>query len=77
MKLKQVEHTLNEKKILQAIQFPFLVSLDFHFKVIGISIELLSASIDEVMYMYCVIPVLLSHARVLILAQIVCAHKFL
>lgn len=33
MKLKQVEHTLNEKKILQAIQFPFLVSLDFHFKV--------------------------------------------
>lgn len=54
MKLKQVEHTLNEKKILQAIQFPFLVSLDFHFKVIGISIELLSASIDEVMYMFCV-----------------------
>ncbi|XP_062568767.1 cAMP-dependent protein kinase catalytic subunit 1 isoform X2 [Saccostrea cucullata] len=32
VKLKQVEHTLNEKKILQAIQFPFLVSLDFHFK---------------------------------------------
>ncbi|XP_048757516.1 cAMP-dependent protein kinase catalytic subunit 1 isoform X2 [Ostrea edulis] len=32
VKLKQVEHTLNEKKILQAIQFPFLVSLDYHFK---------------------------------------------
>ncbi|XP_022087732.1 cAMP-dependent protein kinase catalytic subunit alpha-like isoform X3 [Acanthaster planci] len=32
VKLKQVEHTLNEKKILQSISFPFLVSLEFHFK---------------------------------------------
>merc|ERR1712013_975029 len=29
---KQVEHTLNEKRILQAISFPFLVSLEYHFK---------------------------------------------
>ena len=33
VKLKQVEHTLNEKKILASISFPFLVRLDYHFKV--------------------------------------------
>lgn len=32
VKLKQVEHTLSEKKILQAIKFPFLVNLVFSFK---------------------------------------------
>jgi len=32
VRLKQVEHTLNEKRILQAISFPFLVSLKDHFK---------------------------------------------
>eukprot|EP00111_Clytia_hemisphaerica_P017028 TCONS_00050473-protein len=32
VRLKQVEHTLNEKRILQAVDFPFLVNLDFHFK---------------------------------------------
>jgi len=33
VRLKQVEHTLNEKRILQAIKFPFLVALTYHFKV--------------------------------------------
>jgi len=32
VKLKQVEHTLSEKKILQAIKFPFLVNLVYSFK---------------------------------------------
>jgi len=33
VKLKQVEHTLNEKKILQSTSFPFIVQLDHSFKV--------------------------------------------
>jgi hypothetical protein len=33
IKLRQIEHTLNEKKILKAIDFPFIVNLAFHFKV--------------------------------------------
>lgn len=32
VRLKQVEHTLNEKRILQAVDFPFLVRLAYHFK---------------------------------------------
>ncbi len=32
VKLKQVEHTLNEKRILTCVRFPFLVGLKYHFK---------------------------------------------
>lgn len=32
VKLKQVEHTLNEKRVLEAIRFPFTVSMEFSFK---------------------------------------------
>lgn len=32
IKMKQVEHTLYEKRILEAIRFPFTVSMEFSFK---------------------------------------------
>lgn len=32
VKMKQVEHTLNEKKILSSIDFPFIVKLAYSFK---------------------------------------------
>ena len=33
VKLKQVEHTMNEKRILASIKCPFLVNMEYHFKV--------------------------------------------
>lgn len=33
VKLKQVDHTRNEKRILQSISFPFIVFMEFCFKV--------------------------------------------
>lgn len=33
VKMKQVEHTLNEKRVMASISFPFLISMDYHFKV--------------------------------------------
>merc|ERR1712203_523175 len=32
IKLKQVEHTLNEKRILSAVNFPFIVNMEYAFK---------------------------------------------
>lgn len=33
VKSKQVDHTINEKKVLASINFPFLVNLEYSFKV--------------------------------------------
>lgn len=32
IKNKQMDHTMNEKEILQAVKFPFLIHLDYCFK---------------------------------------------
>ena len=38
VKLKQVEHTLNEKRILASINCPFLVNMEYHFKVTSVHV---------------------------------------
>jgi len=39
VKLKEVEHTLNEKKILNDISYPFLVNMECSFRVSGCEVE--------------------------------------
>ncbi|XP_014286257.1 cAMP-dependent protein kinase catalytic subunit beta [Halyomorpha halys] len=78
LKMKQLEHTLNEKKILQSTDFPFIIHMEYFFK--------------DFVYLYFVMPYipggeLFSHLRkagkfsestsVFYAAQVVLAIEFL
>ena len=60
VKLKQVEHTLNEKKILHAINFPFLVTLKYHFKVTTLFFPTISSNLLAILHVVLFITLLLS-----------------
>lgn len=48
VKMKQVEHTMNEKQVLYSIKFPFCVSMLAHFQVIGIAFMFLFDTISNI-----------------------------
>uniref|UniRef100_A0A7N6C3X2 cAMP-dependent protein kinase n=1 Tax=Anabas testudineus TaxID=64144 RepID=A0A7N6C3X2_ANATE len=83
VKLKQIEHTLNEKRILQAVSFPFLVKLEYAFKDNSNLYMVMEyclwktqvsccATLSDVIFIYCREP----HAR-FYAAQIVLTFEYL
>ena len=49
-KLKQVEHSLNEKQILAAVNFPFLVNLKWHHEVLCIAHQVMNVLMFVCLY---------------------------